>query len=73
MTFGATLGKHLMMAASANISYVVIDYKNKSYMEVAVNDINIKIHQLFSKQRILGVRVTIVQWKISGDLKRTCF
>ena len=71
MTFGATLGKHLM-AASANMFYVAIDYKDKTYIEVASN-INIKIHQLFSKQRILGVRVTMVQRKISGDLTQTCF
>ena len=44
MTFGVTLGKHLMMAASADISYVVINYKNKTYMEVAVSNTNIKIH-----------------------------
>ena len=36
MTFAATLGKHLMMAASANMFYVAIDYMNKTYMEVAV-------------------------------------
>ena len=27
MKFGVTLGKHLMMTASANILYVAIDYK----------------------------------------------
>ena len=59
MTFGTTLGDHLAMAASAN-------------MKTAANNINIKIHQLFSKQRILGVSVTIEQWKISVDLTRTC-
>ena len=42
MTFGATLGKHLMMAAS-NMFYVVTDYNNIIYMEVAANNINIKI------------------------------
>ena len=68
MTFGATLGKHLMMAASANIFYVAIGYMNKTYMEVAATNINIEIHQPFSRQRILGVCVTIVQRKISGDL-----
>ena len=66
MTFGATLGKHLIPPASANIFYVAIDYKNKTYMEVAATNINIKIHQLFSKQRSFGFRVTIVQRKISG-------
>ena len=60
MTFRATLVKHLMMVASANMFYVVID--NRTYMEVAVSNTNIKIHQLSSKQR-----------KISGDLTRTCF
>ena len=48
MTFGATLGKHLIPPASANIFYVAIDYKNKTYMEVAATNINIKIHQLLS-------------------------
>ena len=61
------------MAASAEVFYIAIDFKNKAYMEVAASNINIKIRQLFSKQRILGVRVTIVQRKISGDLTRTCF
>ena len=42
-------------------------------MKVAVSNINIKIHQLFSKQQILGVRVAIVQRKISMDLTQTCF
>ena len=60
MTFRATLVKHLMMVASANMFYVVID--DRTYMEVAVSKKNIKIHQLSSKQR-----------KISGDLTRTCF
>ena len=55
MTFGATLGKHLIPPASANIFYVAIDYKNKTYMEVAAIDINMKIHQLLSKQLIRGV------------------
>ena len=36
MTFAATLGKHLMIAASANMFYVAIDYMNNTYMEVAV-------------------------------------
>ena len=48
MTFGATLGKQLMMATSANIFYVATDYKNKTYMEEVANNINFKIHQLFS-------------------------
>ena len=65
MTLGTTLREHLTMAASANMFYIAIDYKNKSNMKVAASNINIKIHKLFSKQRILGVRVTIVQRKIS--------
>ena len=66
-----TLGEHLTKAASASMFYIAIDYKNKANMKVAASNINIKIHQLFSKQRILGVRVTIAQRKISGDLTRT--
>ena len=29
MTFGATLGEHLVMAASVNMFYIRIDCKNK--------------------------------------------
>ena len=60
MTFGTALREHHPMAASAN-------------MKVADSNINIKIHQQFSEQRILGVRVTIAQRKISMDLTRTYF
>ena len=67
-----TLGEHLTMAASASMFYIAIDYKIKANMKVSASNINIKIHQLFSKQRILGVRVTIAQQKISGVLARTC-
>ena len=70
MTFGMTLREHLTMATSASIFYIAIDYKNKRNMKIAASNINTKI--LFSKQRILGVRVTIAQRKISGYLKRTC-
>ena len=52
-------------------------------MGVAASNINIIIYYcyyitkyyyvLFSEQRILGVHVTIVQRKISGELTRTCF
>ena len=73
MTFGITLGEQVTMAASANTFYITIDYKNKTNMKVATSKINIKTHQLFSKQRILGVCVIIARWKISGDLTRTCF
>ena len=44
MTFGTTLGRNFLMAASVNVLYVNIDYKNKTYMEVATSHINIKIH-----------------------------
>ena len=30
--------------------YIAIDYENKTNMEVAATSVNIKIHQLFSKQ-----------------------
>ena len=65
------------MAAFANMFYIAIDYKSKTYMKVAASNfeikiLNIKIHELFPKQRMLGVRVTIVQRKISGDSARTC-
>ena len=46
MAFGVTSGKQLMMGVFANVFYVAIDYKNKTYMEVTANNINIKIHQL---------------------------
>ena len=55
MTFGMTLAEHLTMAASANMFYFAIDYENELNMKVAASNINIKINQLFSKQRILGV------------------
>ena len=42
-------------------------------MKVAAGKKNIKRNQLFSKQQTFGVGVTIVQWKISVDLKRSCF
>ena len=44
------------MALLLIMFYVAID--------VAASKINNKIHQLFSKQQILGVRVTIAQRKI---------
>ena len=72
MTFETTSGEHRTMAASANMFCVAVDYKNKTNMKVAASNINIKIHQQFSKRQILGVRVAIVQPKISVDLTRTC-
>ena len=71
MTFGMTLAEHLSKAASANMFYFANDYENEPNMKVAASNINIKIHQLFFKQRILGVRVTIAQRKTSGGLTRT--
>ena len=73
MTFGTTLREHRTMAASANMFYIAIGYKNKTKMKVATSNINIKVHQLFSEQRILDVRVTTVKRKIFVDLTRTCF
>ena len=59
MTFGTTLREHAM-AASA-MFYIAIGYKNKANVNVAASNINIKIRQMFSEQRILGVCLTIVQ------------
>ena len=53
--------------------YITIGYKNKANIKVSASNKNIKMHQLFSEQRIFGVHVTIVQRKICVDLKRTCF
>ena len=72
MTFGMTLAEHLTMAASANMFYFAIDYENEPNMKVAASNVNIKMHQLLSKQWILGVRVTIVHRKTSGDLTQIC-
>ena len=69
MTFGTTLREHHTMAASAKMFYIAISYKNKANMKVASSNINIKIHQFFSEQQILGVRVTIVQRKTSVNEK----
>ena len=57
---------------SASMFYIAIDYENEPNIKVAASNVNIKIHQLFSKRRILGVRVTIAQRKTSGGLTRTC-
>ena len=61
------------MAASANMFYIAIDYKNETNIKVAFSNINTKIHPLFSKQQTLGVRLTTVQWKIPVDLTGNCF
>ena len=50
MTFGMTLAEHFTMATSA----ITIDYENEPNMKVAASNVNIKIHQLFSKQQIIG-------------------
>ena len=71
MTFGMTLAEHLTKAASASMFSMTIDYENEPNMKVAVSNVNIKIHQLFSKQRIIGVRVTIAQGKTSGGWTKT--
>ena len=71
MTFGMTLAEHLTMAASANIFHFAIGYENEPSMKVAASNVNTKIHQLFYKQRILGVGVTIAQRKTSGGVTRT--
>ena len=68
MTFGMTLAEQLTMAASASMFYIAIDYENEPNMKEAASNVNIEIHQLFSKQQILGVRVTIAQRKTLGDL-----
>ena len=63
MTLRMTLAEHFRMAASANMFYFAIDYENELNMKVAASNLNIKIHQLFFKQRVFGVRVTIAQRK----------
>ena len=57
MTFGMTLAEHVTMAASAGTFYIAIDYENEPNMKVAASNVNIEMHQLFSKQRILGGRI----------------
>ena len=71
MNFGMTLAEHLAMAASASMFYIALNYENELNMKVAASNVNIKIHQLFSKQRIVGVRETIAQWETLGGLTRT--
>ena len=67
-----TLAEHLTMAASASMFFIAIGYKNEANIKVAASNVNIKIHQLFSKQRILGVRMTIAHRRTSGELAGTC-
>ena len=66
-----SLAEYFTMAASANMFYFAIDYENEPNMKVAASSVNIKINQMFFKQQILGVRVTISQRKTSGGLTRT--
>ena len=73
MAFGTTLREHHTMAAYVSMFYIAIGYKNKSNMKVADSNVNLKIHYLFSEQRIFGIYMTIVQRKVSVDLTRTCF
>ena len=56
----------------SSMFYIAIDYKNEPNTKVAASNANIKIPELFSKQRILGIYVTIAHRKTSGDLTRTC-
>ena len=44
MTFGTTLREPHTMAASANVFFIAIGYKNKVNMKVAASNITIKIH-----------------------------
>ena len=66
-----TLAEHLTMTPSTNMVYFAIDYENEVNMKVAASNVNIKIIQLFLKQRIFGVRVAIAQRKTSGGLTQT--
>ena len=59
MTFGMTLAEHLTMAASTGMFYIAIDYENELNMKVAASNVNIKMHQLFSNQQILGDHCTV--------------
>ena len=72
MNFGKALGEHLKMVASASMFCITIDRKNKTNMKVGAININIKIHQLFSKQQIFGICVIFIQREILGDLTQTC-
>ena len=43
-------------------------WKNKTNTKIEDSNTNIKMHQWFSKQQILGFGVTIVQREISVDI-----
>ena len=68
MTFGMTLAEYLTKDACANMFYFAIDYEDEPNMKVASSNVNIQIHQLFFKKRILGVRETIPQRETLGGL-----
>ena len=63
MTYGMTFAEHLTRATSTNMFCFAIDYENEPNKKVAASNVKIKIHQLFFKKPILGVRVTIAQRK----------
>ena len=60
-----------MMAASANKFHIAIDYNKKKKTNTKVAASKMK-HQLFSKQRILGVLLIIIGSDISLELTQTC-
>ena len=64
--FWNDFSRNFTMSTSA----ITIDYENEPNMKVAASNVNIKIHQLFFKQRILRIRVTIAQRKTSVGLTR---
>ena len=68
-----TLAEHLTMTASANMFYFANDCENKLNMKVAASNVNTKIHQLFFKLRIFGVRVPVAQRKTSWGLDTNWF
>ena len=58
----------LTMAASTSMFYIAFNYENELSMKVAASNVNVKIHKLFSKRQIVGVRETIAKRKTSGGL-----
>ena len=46
--------------------YIATDNKNKANVKLAATNINMKMHQLFSKERILVVHATNEQQKSLG-------
>ena len=72
MTFEMTLGEHPRWLLLLVCFILQLTIRMNQIWKCAASNRNIKIHKLFSRQRILGVRVTIVKRKTSGGLKRTC-